>query len=143
MAYCTKCKAKVGMFDTVYDCMDENCTKTFCKKCSETELIDCKYCDDDSFCKECLKEHEPDCKAAQEEVEEEESETCPDCDELLEDCTCNDVDGMTFNDDKTICILDMENYGLDHYIDELSTLLKDYEVNRVLSNEQWLIWVKK
>lgn len=142
MAYCTKCKTKIGMFDTSYDCMSEDCSNTYCTKCSETELIDCKYCDD-SFCKECLKDHEPDCKTENEEVEEEEEETCDECGELIEDCTCDELEGMNFNDDKTICMLDIDNYGLDHYINELATLLKNYELNRVLSNEKWLVWVKK
>lgn len=141
MAYCTKCKEKIGMFDKSYDCMEDSCNKTYCEKCSTTELIDCKYCDD-SFCKECLKDHEPTCKEENETTEEEEA-TCPDCDELLEDCTCEDVDGMEFNDEKTICILDIENNTLDTYINQLPALLKDFELNRLLSNEKWLVWTRK
>ena len=141
MAYCTKCKTKLGMFTTSYDCMDEVCNKTYCEKCSATELIDCKSCED-SFCKECLKEHETACKEENETTEEEE-ETCPDCDELLEDCTCDEVDGMKFNDDKTVCILDIENNTLDTYINQLPVLLKDFELNRLLSNDKWLVWTRK
>jgi len=142
MAYCTKCKTKIGMFDTSYDCLSDDCNKNYCVKCSETELIGCKYCED-SFCKECLKDHEPDCKIENEEIEEVEEETCPDCGEILEDCTCDELDGMTFDDEKVVCMLDIDNYSLDHYIKELPRLLKDFELNRTLSNEKTLVWVKK
>lgn len=143
MATCNKCKAKLGMFDKAYDCMSEDCTKKFCEKCADTELIDCKYCDD-SFCKECLKDHEPDCKEENETVEEEE-ETCDDCGELLEDCTCGEdvPDGMYFSKDKTICMLDIENNMLNNFIDQLGTLRANYVLDKELSSDKELVWIKK
>lgn len=139
MATCAKCKSKIGMFDTSHNCMDDNCNKVFCTKCADTELVDCEYCSN-AYCKGCLKGHTMECKA---ENEDEEDETCDECGELIDECTCGEIDGVTFSDDKTICILDIDNYNLEQYINVLNRLLKDFELNTVLSNDKSLVWVKR
>ena len=114
------------MFDTKETCTD--CDNTYCSKCAETELITCEYCDNE-YCTACLKEHTPDCKEEYDadNVEEEDEEK----------------EGIYFNSAKTICILDIDNYSLTDFIEELSTLDKEFVLNEKLSDDKNLVWFKK
>lgn len=114
------------MFNTSYDCADEDCNAKFCEKCSETELKECQYCNE-SFCTKCLVAHTPDCK--------EENETTESDDE--------EIDGMTFSNDKKVCIIDLGSISLVDCIEHLTTLKKDYELDKDLSDENSLVWFKK
>jgi hypothetical protein len=127
------------MFGKSVECSDDVCTKAFCEKCASSELVDCEYCEN-SFCKECLKDHTPDCKTENEEVEE---ETCDDCGEVLEDCTCDIPEGMYFNKEKTICILQIGDNSLNSFIEQLSTLRTNYVLDKELSTDGELVWMKK
>lgn len=143
MATCKKCKKSLGFFDKSYVCNEDSCPATFCDACSKTELVDCEYCEE-SYCKKCLEKHIPDCKEENENVEE----TCDDCGEVMSECTCDtedeDVpDGMYFNKDKTICILDIEDNKLNCFIDHLETLRKDFVLDKELSTDAELVWIKK
>lgn len=144
MATCKKCKKSLGFFDKSYECMEEGCPATYCNACATTELVDCEYCSD-AYCKKHLETHTPDCKAENETTDE----TCDECGELMSECTCDtedDVDmpdGMYFNKDKTICILDIEDNKLNVFIDHLDTLRKDFIIDKDLSNDQELVWIKK
>jgi len=141
MAACKKCKKSLGFFDKSFECSEEGCPATFCEACSKTELVDCEYCED-SYCKKHLETHTPDCKAENEE------ETCEDCGEVMSECTCDTEDedmpdGMYFNKDKTICILDIEDNKLSAFIEELNTLRKDFILYTELSNDKELVWIRK
>ena len=125
--------------------MEEGCPAIYCVTCATTELTDCEFCDN-GFCKKHLEAHTPDCKEENETTDEE--ETCDDCGELVDECTCDTEDdempdGMYFNKDKTICILDIEDNKLSAFIEELITLRKDFDIDRELSTATELVWVKK
>lgn len=141
MSTCKKCKKNLGFFDKSFECMEESYPATYCVTCATTELIDCEYCDD-SYCKKHLELHTPDCKAESEE------ETCDDCGEVRDECTCDTEDedmpdGMYFNKNKNICILDIEDNKLSAFIEELTTLRKDFNLDTDLSNDKELVWTKK
>jgi len=97
---CTKCKTKIGFFGTEYKCDEEGCKSkpllcTDCyNKCSDEVLAECETCAG-SFCPEHFDNHS--C---------EDEETCEECGELTEDCTCDEEDEMdekilTYSTDKT------------------------------------------
>ena len=148
MVTCKKCKIKIGMFANKIVC--EECDSTYCEKCS-TEIVECEYCNVD-YCKKCLEKHTPDCKLENEttpaEEAEDEEETCDDCGEVLSDCTCEEEmpDGLYFNKDKTICIINIADNELNCFIEQLVTLRKDFVLDKELStltNNRELVWIKK
>jgi hypothetical protein len=128
MTICKKCKEKIGIFSEKSVCTD--CDATYCTKC-KTEIVSCEYCDAD-YCKKCLVEHLPDCK---ESMEDEEVNA--------EDDDTEDPEGITFNKGKTVCILDLSNYNISNYINELETLKKDFILDEYLSSDDYMVWFKK
>lgn len=103
MSNCTKCKAKIGWLSTEFKCDAEGCDNPLilCEKCytkcTDEELAECEDCSG-TYCQKHFEEHI--C----------EDETCDDCGELLEDCTCDEdeedekvsnEDILTYSTDKS------------------------------------------
>lgn len=125
MVTCKKCKEKISIFANKSTCTD--CDANYCERCAITEIVECEYCYD-KYCKKCLIEHTPDCKEENESADEEDEE---------------EIDGMSFNDDKSICILDISNNDLTNFINVLSDLRKNYIIDKDLSSDKELVWIKK
>lgn len=132
MTTCTKCKTKIGIFQSSEVCQEEDCPARFCEKCAKTELATCEYCDS-LYCKKCIPEHKVLCKEEYDSADEE--------DEVEEDEDTNE--GITFNKAKTVCILDMSNYSVTDYVEELETLRNDFVYDEQYSNDDYWVYFKK
>lgn len=128
MSACKKCKCKIGMFTSSNSC--DECNENYCSKCS-TELVDCTFCNG-TYCNKCLVAHVPECK------EENEAKAVEDDEEEVEE-----MDGITFNKGKTVCILDISSNDISDFIEELETLKRDFILDTELSTENSLVWFKK
>ena len=104
----------------------------YCEKC-KSEISDCEYCDG-QYCKKCLVEHTPDCK---------EEYDAQDADADVDDEADEVPDGMYFSKDKSICILDIDSNALNCFVNELPILLKDYALNKELTSDKEMVWVRK
>jgi hypothetical protein len=61
--------------------------------------------------------------------------------EVEEDEETNE--GITFNKAKTVCILDMSNYSVTDYIEELETLRDEFVYDEQYSNDDYWVYFKK
>ena len=144
MVACKKCKKSIGMFQTKVECNDSDCTSVYCEACAISEMETCPSCEE-KVCKKCMATHAGPCKDEL-ETPEEEDETCDDCGELVDECTCDEeeeVEGITFNKAKTVCILDMSNYDVTNFIEELETLRNDFVYDEHFSTDDHQVYFKK